>query len=162
MIYVTVGTLFLDFTRLIEKMDQIAEATGERILVQTGLGTTLPKHCEHFDFRPREEVIALQREARLVVSHAGIGCVLDALEARRPLIVVPRLKRFREHLTDHQLDLAEAVERRGWGRMITDIDELPAACASPPDPPAAYRPAKDRLTAAIRETIDRTAWERGK
>lgn len=154
MIYVTVGTMFLDFPRLIRKMDAIAEATGEHIIVQTGLCTTFPEHCEHFDFRSHDEVMALQREARVVVCHAGIGTVLDALAARRPLIVVPRLKKHNEHLTDHQLDLAEAVQRRGWGRMILNIADLPAACAKPLPFPKDYTPARHRLVDAIRETVD--------
>ena len=157
MIYVTVGTLFLDFPRLIRKMDAIAETSGERVVVQTGLSKTLPTRCEHFDFRPHDEVIALQREARVIVCHAGIGSVLDALEVRRPLVVVPRLKKHNEHLTDHQLDIAQAVERRGWGRAILDIDDLEDACAHPTSVPQSYVPAKHRLVLALRDTIDRIA-----
>jgi len=157
MIYATVGTMFLDFPRLIHKMDAITEATGERVVVQIGLGKTIPAHCEHFDFKPREDVLALQREARVIVCHAGIGSVLDALEVRRPLVVVPRLKQFNEHTNDHQLDIAAAVERRGWGRAVRDIADLAEACAHPPPVPASYRPAKRQLIAAIRETVDRIA-----
>ena len=91
MIYVTLGTMFLDFPRLIRKLDQIAQATGERTIIQIGLGRTYPKHCAYFDFKPRHEIMQLQRDARLIVCHAGIGSVLDALEARRPFIVVPAL-----------------------------------------------------------------------
>lgn len=156
-IYVTVGTMFLDFPRLILKMDDIAGETGERVVIQIGMGKTYPRHCEYFDFRPHDEVLALQREARVIVCHAGIGSALDALQARRPLIVVPRRKRFREHMTDHQLDVAEAVQRRGWGRMILDIDELPSACASPPPVPASYQPSRERLVGAVREMVERVA-----
>lgn len=159
MIYVTLGTLFLDFERLIRKMNHIAEKTGERVILQRGMATTIPQHCEHFDFKPHAEVLAIQREARVVVTHAGIGCILDALETRRPLIAVPRLKRFNEHMTDHQLDVAEAVQRRGWGRMILDVEELDAACADPPKVPESYEPAKHRLVAAVREMVERAAAE---
>lgn len=155
MIYVTVGTMFLDFPRLIHQADAIAEDTGERVVIQIGLGQTIPRHAEHFDFKPREEVLALQREARVIVCHAGIGSVIDALEVRRPLIVAPRLKRYNEHMNDHQLDIAEAVERRGWGRMVRDMAGLPALCAEPPPVPPHYRPAKHRLVRAVREMVDR-------
>ena len=153
MIYVSVGTMFLDFPRLILKMDEIARATGERVVVQTGMGKTLPVSCEHFDFRPRDEVLALQREARLVVCHAGIGCVMDALQLKRPLIVVPRRKRFNEHMNDHQLDLARAVERRGWGRMVVDVETLPEACAQAPPAYEEYKPARERLLGSIRGMV---------
>lgn len=153
MIYVTLGTMYLDFPRLVRKMDDIAARTGERIIIQTGLGKTLPRHCEHFAFRPREDVLKIQREARLIVAHAGIGTVIDALKLGKPLIVVPRLKKFHEHNTDHQLDLAEAVQKRGWGRVVLDINELDAACADPPTPRLDYKPDRDRLITAVRAMI---------
>ncbi len=154
MIYVTIGTMHLAFPRLIRKVDEMAHATGERFVVQTGLDTVLPEHCEHFDFKPREEVEAIQREARVIVAHAGIGSVIDALKAGRPLVVVPRLKKFREHNNDHQLDLARAVERRGWGRVVTEIDELGDACANPPPAHENYSPAKEEMIRAVRAAIE--------
>ncbi len=157
MIYVTLGTMFMDFPRLIRKMDEMAGSTGERVVIQLGLSKIVPKHAEYFDFKKQEEIRAIQREARVIVCHAGIGAVRDALSAARPLIVVPRLKRFGEHMNDHQLDLAEAVARRGWGRMVVDVAELDSACASPPLPPLQYRPAREGLIAAVRNMIDRTA-----
>ncbi|NUM55862.1 MAG: hypothetical protein HUU46_19650 [Candidatus Hydrogenedentes bacterium] len=157
MIYVTVGTMFLDFPRLINAMDDIARGSGERVVIQTGLGTTLPKHCEHFDFKPREEVLAVQREARVVVCHAGIGCVSDALRMKRPLIVVPRLKRYNEHMNDHQMDLARAVAARGWGRVICDVAELAEACANPPAAHETYTPASAPLIDELREIVSSLA-----
>ena len=154
MIYVTIGTMHLGFPRLIRKVDEIADATAEKIIVQTGLDKHLPAHCEHFDFKPREEVEAIQREARVIVAHAGIGSVIDALKAGRPLVVVPRLKRFGEHNNDHQLDLAGAVERRGWGRIVTEIGDLEDACANPPPAHENYAPAKDELIRAVRSAIE--------
>lgn len=157
MIYVTVGTMFLDFPRLLNAVGQIAVRTGERTVVQRGMSATTPANCECFEFKPRDEVLALQRDARVIIAHAGIGSVMDALEARRPLIVVPRLKKFNEHLNDHQVDLAEAVERRGWGRMIVNMDDLSGAVAEPPPVPETYRAAKHRLVAAVRDKIERVA-----
>jgi UDP-N-acetylglucosamine transferase subunit ALG13 len=157
MIYVTVGTMFLDFPRLILKMDEIAADTGERVVIQIGMGKTLPRHCEYFDFRPREDVLALQREARLVVCHAGIGSVSDALRLGRPLVVVPRLRRHKEHMNDHQLDLGRAVERRGWGRLILDVRDLPEACATPLPAKNCYAPAEEDLIRDIRDFISTVA-----
>ena len=157
MIYVTVGTMFLDFPRLIRKMDALAPGLDEPVVIQTGMGHSIPEHCEHFTFKSRDEVRALQREARLIVCHAGIGAVMDALHAGRPFLVVPRLQRFGEHMDNHQLDLAEAVHRRGWGRRILDIDELDRALADPPTAPTGYRPAREPLIQAIREHIEQVA-----
>lgn len=153
MIYGTVGTHDSDFGRFINALDAIAASTGERVVIQTGLSRTRPVHAEHFAFKPREDVLAIQREARVIVCHAGIGSIIDAMKAGKPLIVVPRLKRFDEHNTDHQLDIARAVERRGWGKAITDIDELAALCADPPDPTTHYMPDRNRLIRTVREIV---------
>jgi len=153
MIYVTVGTMYMDFPRLIHAMDGIAESSGQPVIIQTGMGTTVPEHCEHFDFKSHDEVLALQSEARIIVSHAGIGSVIDALKQEKPLIVVPRLKQSGEHNNDHQLELAEAVERRGWGRVIMNIDDLKEACADPPTPYKNYSPAKKELIESIRDVL---------
>ena len=98
----------------------------------------------------------------MIVSHAGIGSVLDALTAKRPLVVVPRLRRFNEHMTDHQMDVAEAVQSRGWGRMVLDMADLAEACASPQPVPQSYRPAKSRLISAVRDVVERVAAQAGR
>lgn len=157
MIYVTLGTMFMDFPRLVRAMDTVARDTGEQVVIQLGLSKTFPLHAAYFDFLPHDEVLALQKHARLVVAHAGIGVTVDALNLGRPLLLVPRLHRFGEHMNDHQLDLARAVERRGWGRMVLDMDELPGLCAAPPPAPHAYRPAKDALIAAVRAGVEHVA-----
>lgn len=161
MIYVTLGTMFLDFERLVHAVDRIAEATGEEVVVQLGLSKMRPQHCTAFDFRPHDEVLELQRSARVIVGHAGIGTALDALAVKRPFIIVPRLRRYNEHMNDHQVEIAEAVQRRGWGRMVTDMAELDEACANPPQPPTVYRPNKAPLLAAVRAMVDRVAERKG-
>lgn len=155
MIYVTVGTMFLDFPRLINAMDEIARTGDEEIMIQTGMGSTAPKYAAHFDFKGRDEVQAIQERARMIVCHAGIGCLHDALAARRPFVVVPRLKRWGEHMNDHQLELARVVESRGWGRMVLDIGALPDLCAGPPPAPVDYRTGSIGLVDSIRDDIEK-------
>lgn len=153
MIYGTVGTHDSDFGRFIQALDSIAASTDEPVLIQTGLSRTLPENADYFAFKPRADVLAIQQSARVIVCHAGIGSVIDAMKAGKPLIVVPRLKRFGEHNSDHQLDIARAVERRGWGKAVTDVAELPDLCAHPPEPKRDYRPDKDRLIQSVRAAI---------
>lgn len=162
MIYVTLGTMYLGFDRLAHAMNAIARDTGEEVILQTGLSPLRPPHCTCFDFKPREELLVLQRAARVVVTHAGIGSVMEALSCARPLLVVPRLRHYREHNNDHQMDLATMVAERGWGRMILDVAELPAACAAPPPAPLDYRPDSARLIANVRDFVLHAAGGRGR
>jgi UDP-N-acetylglucosamine transferase subunit ALG13 len=54
------------------------------------------------------------RSARVVVSHGGAGSVLEALSAGRRLVVVPN----RSLMDDHQVQLADALEERGYLRQV--------------------------------------------
>lgn len=85
------------------------------------------------------EMAALCEQARAVVSHAGVGSIMTALAAGKQPIVVPRLRRFDEHVDDHQLQIAKQFESQGLVRCLTDAAELPTLLAEPAV--AARRPA---------------------
>ncbi len=82
---------------------------------------------ECFDFRPSLQSIV--SESSLVVSHAGAGSILEALRAKKPLLVV-----VNETLMDnHQKELADALERERYliaATPATVIAKLTAYCTS--------------------------------
>jgi UDP-N-acetylglucosamine transferase subunit ALG13 len=130
LIFVTVGTHNQSFERLVKKADEIAGKIGEKMIIQTGHTKYKPKNAESFDFASREKMEQLNKEARIVISHGGAGSIIFALQFRKPLIVVPRLKKFDEHVNDHQLELAKELEREGRIIGVYDIEELEKAIAS--------------------------------
>ena len=154
MIYVTLGTMFMPFTRLVEAVDAIAAETGEEVVLQYGMCPVDAPNCTCFDFKSHEETLALQREARVIVAHAGIGAAMDALKVGKPFILVPRMQQHGEHMNNHQVEIARAVEERGWGRMITDVEDLKEACASSPSPYETYTPAREGLIRALKGWVD--------
>lgn len=125
MIFVTVGNHNQGFERLVKKMDEIAEKINEKVIMQIGHTNYKPANAEYFTFIENfEEIIRLNREARVVVSHAGAGSILTALEHKTPVIIVPRLKKFYEHMDDHQLEIAEAMSENQRVKVVYDIDCL--------------------------------------
>ncbi|TPX00665.1 hypothetical protein FJ656_31630 [Schumannella luteola] len=62
---------------------------------------------------PHAELAAAVAEADLVVAHAGVGAAVTAIEAGRCPVLVPRLARHKEHVDDHQVQIAAELERRG-------------------------------------------------
>lgn len=62
---------------------------------------------------PHAELAAAVAEADVVVSHAGVGAALTAIEAGKCPVLVPRLARFHEHVDDHQIQIAQELDRRG-------------------------------------------------
>jgi UDP-N-acetylglucosamine transferase subunit ALG13 len=109
MIYVTVGSHDQPFDRLIREMDRISGEFGIETVIQTGCSGVRPKNAEWRDYFPFDKAEELIRKAEVVVGHAGIGTVISARKAKRPLIVVPRLKKFGEHFNDHQLEISREL-----------------------------------------------------
>ena len=67
------------------------------------------------------------READVVVTHGGPGLIWEALGKQRPVVVVPREARFREHVDDHQVAFARHLEKRGWVTVVRDVVGLETA-----------------------------------
>jgi len=123
LIFATVGHHPEGFERLVQKLDEIAPNIDEEIIVQAGYNRYRPQNIRAFTTRPYEEVLRLIREARVVVCHGG-GVVIDALMLGRPLIIVPRLKRFKEVIDNHQVELAERLKAEGKVEVVYDMDDL--------------------------------------
>jgi UDP-N-acetylglucosamine transferase subunit ALG13 len=105
-ILVAVGTQF-PFDRLTRAVDAWAESVGrDDIVAQIGPTDFQPKRMKCFDRMTPDEFAALQRQAEVIVAHAGMGSILEALAAGRPIIVMPREHARGEHRNDHQIATA--------------------------------------------------------
>jgi UDP-N-acetylglucosamine transferase subunit ALG13 len=52
------------------------------------------------------------QKSELVVSHAGIGTIILCKEYGIPILIFPRRKGYGEHMNDHQMEIAKALEER--------------------------------------------------
>jgi beta-1,4-N-acetylglucosaminyltransferase len=123
-ILVTVGMHTDGFPRLVKEMDRIAQQTSEEVVMQIGATQYKPAHAQWFTFGTQAEIDALSERADVIVSHAGAGSILTVLRYRKPMIVMPRLSKYGEHMDDHQLELAEALSQAGVLLMANDGPEL--------------------------------------
>lgn len=122
MIFVTVSAS--PFERLIKEMDRIAGNMKEKVIMQIGRTRYEPKNAEFFRFTTFKKIIEYNKKARVVVTHGGAGCIITALSFGKPVVVVPRYKRFNEHINDHQLDLTKALEKEKKIVAVYDIRDL--------------------------------------
>jgi len=111
LIFVTVGTLF-PFDRLVKTIDDLAGAGAfdEDVIVQIGDGGHRPRHVEWVESFDKAAFDRHVERSTRMVSHAGMGTIFQCLERRKPLLVVPRLRRHREHVNDHQVMTAKRFE----------------------------------------------------
>lgn len=108
----TVGMHNAPFDRLVRAADEMASLIEEPVVIQRGVSRYTPMFGQYVDFTGEVQMQAWMSQVRAVVSHAGAGSILSALKAGKPLVLVPRLRRFGEHVDDHQLELAEALAQR--------------------------------------------------
>ena len=112
MIFVTVGNDFRGFDRLLKKMDEIAPFIPNEIVIQRGYSKYFPKNAKQFDFVSMSIAIEYIQKSELVVSHAGIGTIILCKEYGIPILILPRKKGYGEHMNDHQMEIAKALEER--------------------------------------------------
>lgn len=115
------------FERLVGKMDEIAGRIDEEVIMQIGETKYYPKHAKYFDFTTEQGIKELCKKARVVVTHGGVGMILDALHEGVAVVVVPRLKKYGEVIDDHQLYLAQELEKDDKITVVYNIDEIEVA-----------------------------------
>ncbi len=129
MIFVTVGTHTQGFERLVMAVDDLAgcKKFKEAFVMQIGNTKYEPKNCKWFRFESFEKILELNKTATAVITHAGAGCIITAMRFKKPIIVVPRYRKFGEHVNDHQCDLAAALDANGKAVALYDTCELEGA-----------------------------------
>jgi len=163
LIYVTVGNDFRPFDRLLKKMDEVAPSLSERVFIQKGYSAYSPRNASSFDFVSMEDATEYILKARVVVSHAGIGTIILCRQYGTPLLILPRRKTLGEHMNDHQMEIARALERKEAEQIHVvyeeeQIDEtllkiLNRGQRSLPVP----NPGKTNLLKVLRQFIDTVA-----
>ena len=149
MIFATCGTSPMPFDRM---MSALAALPPAELIVQHG-PSQAPRCAAAHPYLPFGEILDLMEQADVVVSHAGVGSIMCALQTGRVPIVFPRLKRYSETVDDHQAELGTALAERGTVLVASNAEELARAVQSLP--PATRRGAfpanglRDAVHAAI-------------
>lgn len=127
MILVTVGAQ-MPFDRLVRGVDAWAASRNRSdVFMQVGVGGARPTRAEWVEFLEPADFSRRLSECRVLVAHAGMGSILSALEAGKPILVMPRRGEFRETRNDHQVATAVRFRELGKVHVAMDETELPAA-----------------------------------
>jgi beta-1,4-N-acetylglucosaminyltransferase len=124
MIFVTVGNSSWDFSRLVKYMDEVARTTSEEIIIQTGSSSYKPSFATCFDFATKDMINDLHEKARIIISHAGIGSILTAIDMKKPVVLVPRRKELNEMVDDHQIEIASALEAEIGVNIAWEVSDI--------------------------------------
>jgi UDP-N-acetylglucosamine--N-acetylmuramyl-(pentapeptide) pyrophosphoryl-undecaprenol N-acetylglucosamine transferase len=123
LIFLSLGTHEAPFERAIDAIAPFA-IDGSEVIVQHGSTSArvdLPQ-ISWQQYMPYQQVITVMSRADTVVCHAGVGTIVTALQVGHLPIVIPRLRRFGEHVDDHQCDIAGRLAERGLVTCVA-LDE---------------------------------------
>src|SRR5947199_8905238 len=116
MILFTTGHEQFQFDYLMRMVGTVREAfPDDTILVQYGHSQYVPegRGIEAVQLLSSQKFREAVEGARVVISHCGEGNLLLLQEVRKPFVLVPRTRQRKEHVDDHQLELATVLARSG-------------------------------------------------
>lgn len=126
-VVVTLGTMQgYGFRRAVVAAQRVLAQLSEppeSVLWQTGCTDVSDLDIEGRDIVPSDELSDAMKQADLVIAHAGVGSALTALSLGKCPVLISRREKFGEHVDDHQLMIANFLERRGLA-VVADPESL--------------------------------------
>ena len=127
MILVTLGTQDKKFYRILKELDRLIDAgkIKDKVVVQAGDSADYKsKNMEIFDLIPMDDFNKLMSKCDLLITHGGVGSIIDGLKRNKKVIAVARLSKYNEHHNDHQLQIVENFSNAGYILNLKDISYL--------------------------------------
>jgi beta-1,4-N-acetylglucosaminyltransferase len=162
-IFVTVGTHYDGFPRLLRA---VAALPARDLVVQFGHGSPPRNATVAKSFMRFDEMVAHFRAADAVITHAGVGSIIVAIRHGHVPVIMPRLRRYGEHVDDHQVDLARRLEGDGralvaWegsglGQLLAKTPPRAAVSAAPTT--GVHHALRQELMSAVRQCGHGSGW----
>ena len=124
------GTQDKEFPRLLSEVERLIEIgkIEEKVIAQIGytkFETKLPKsQMELIEFTTPNQIQKLIRESNFIITHGGVATMIEGINNGKKVIAVPRLKKYKEHVNDHQLQIIENFNDSGYIIGIKEVSEL--------------------------------------
>lgn len=157
MILVMLGTQNNSFHRLLEELDKLIEKEiiQEEVIVQAGHTKYKSKNMEIFDLIPKEEIKKFQQEATYIITHGGAGSIISSIKCGKKVIAVPRKYEYGEHVNNHQEEIVDLFNAKGYILGINDVTELEKAIKKIPEfKPVKYQSDNSKMLSIIENFID--------
>ena len=108
-----------------------------------------------FNLIDKKEFSRLQDEANLIITHGGVGSIVSSLEKGKKVLVVPRLKKFGEHVNDHQMQIARKFKQQGYVKYVINMKNLGKVINSMETfTPKKYKKSETNIISIIENYID--------
>ena len=122
MIFVTLGTQDKHFPRLLEAVEKLE--VDEEIIAQVGSTRFKSDKIKIFDYLDSEDFKKYMNDARVIISHAGVGTILKGVQLGKKMIVAARMKKYGEHVNDHQKQILDNFSSEWYILPLYDFEKL--------------------------------------
>lgn len=122
MIFVTLGTQDKQFKRLLEAVEMLD--INEQIVAQIGSTQFKSDKMELHKFLNSSEFEKYMKQARIIITHAGVGTIINGLMLNKKMIVAAREKKYKEHVNDHQKQILETFTNQKYIIPLEDFTKL--------------------------------------
>ena len=129
MILVLLGTQNNSFHRLLEEIQRNIDNGNikEEVVVQKGYTKFESKNMTLYNQLPLDQIKKLTQKANLIITHGGVGSIINSIENNKKVIAVPRLKKYNEHVNNHQLDIIKSFNDMEYIIGLNGVEELEEA-----------------------------------
>lgn len=127
-LFVPLGTQKFPFGRLITALNELVDKgvyAPEEIVMQSTMYPVEPKF-KHVGLIPADEFNCYMQEAEVVITHSGVNSIISCMQLGKPLVVVPRLHEYGEHVDNHQVEIAELMATKYDVLTLMDMNDLEA------------------------------------
>ena len=158
MILVLLGTQNNSFYRLLEEIEKnIKDGTiNEEVIVQAGYTKFQSHKMRIIDLMSKEQLDEFQKESDLIITHGGVGSIISSIEKGKKVIAVPRMHQYDEHVNDHQKEIVEDFNNKGYIIGIEKVEDLKQAIIKAKDfKPKKYQQNNEKMLKIIEEFIDK-------
>lgn len=126
MILVLLGTQNNSFFRLLDKIEDCInnKLINEEVIVQAGYTSYTSNNMKILDFISEIELNKLVKKADLIITHGGVGSIINSLKLNKKVIAVSRLSKYNEHVNDHQTQIVKSFNDQGYIIGLDDVNLL--------------------------------------
>lgn len=128
MIFVTVGTTGFPFYRMnlvVKKiLSGFTKKNNDVIIYQYGqtpIDFDNPD-LKSYSFLRYSKMLEYMSKAKIIIAHAGPATIFQSLQFNKIPAILPRLKKYGEHVNDHQLNFYKYMLKKGLVYGISEIN----------------------------------------
>ncbi|MEG2348084.1 MAG: PssE/Cps14G family polysaccharide biosynthesis glycosyltransferase [Clostridia bacterium] len=124
MVFISLGTQKQQFPRILSLVENSKVLKDCEIVAQIGNTKYNSNKIKCFDFMEQDEFEKFMSKSDLVICHGGVGTIFTALKKEKKILAIPRLKKYKEHINDHQIEVCNNLQEMGYIECYKDGEDF--------------------------------------